>query len=76
MKNIPLMNLEFIKLAKAMRAAQEEGRSLPNSTRAAHAQRRARSLEQIFDSRIEAYERQINEELKEIEQRAKQGDPA
>lgn len=67
-KFVPLMNLEFIKLAKAMREAQKEARY---SQRMA---RRAQSLEQLFDAKIEAYERQITETLEELEQKIGAGD--
>jgi hypothetical protein len=60
-KALPLMNLEFIKLYKAMRAAQKDGLTSQK------AQRRARSLEQICDAKIEAYERQVTESLKALE---------
>ena len=58
---MPLMNLEFIKLCKAMRAAQREA---PRSQREA---RRARSLEQVFDAKIERYEREVADVLKGLE---------
>ena len=61
MNTVPLMNLEFIKLCTAMRAAQKEA---PRSQREA---RRARSLEQVFDAKVERYEREITEALKETE---------
>lgn len=47
------INAEFIKLARSMREAQKGG---------AHSQRdqrRARSLEQLFDTRLEAIEKEL-----------------
>jgi hypothetical protein len=61
-KTVPLMNLEFIKLYKAMRAAQ---RSAGHSQRE---QRRAQSLESFLDAKVEAYEREILEALKSMEE--------
>jgi len=70
MKPLPLMNLEFIKLYKAMRAAQREHLKLTaplGGPRARIATRQAARLEQLCDVKIEAYEREINEALKELE---------
>ena len=50
---LPLINREFIKLAKAMRDAQKD------ALRSQKAQRRARSLEALFDAKIEAYEKDL-----------------
>jgi len=47
------INSEFIKLARSLRDAQKEA---PHSQRS---QRRARSLEQMFDTRLEAIEREL-----------------
>ncbi len=50
---LPLINTEFLKLAKSMREAQKE------SGHSQKAQRRARSLEALFDAKIDAYEKEI-----------------
>jgi hypothetical protein len=47
------MDSKFIKLAKEMREAQKEA---PHSQKA---QRRARSLEQLFDVKLEAIEKEM-----------------
>jgi hypothetical protein len=65
MKTLPFMNLEFIKQYKAMRQAQITAK-LRMSTQ--KEQRRAQSLEAFLDARVEAYEREILEALKSMEE--------
>jgi hypothetical protein len=65
MKTLPFMNLEFIKQYKAMRQAQTTAK-LRMSTQ--KEQRRAQSLESFLDARVEAYEREILEALKSMEE--------
>ncbi len=46
------LNLEFLKLARSMRDAQKEGQHSQK------AQRRAKSLEQLFDAKLETLEKE------------------
>ena len=48
-------NAEFIKLAKSMRDAQKD----PSIHYSQKAQRRARSLEQLFDAKLDVIEKEV-----------------
>ncbi len=47
------INVEFVKLARSLRDAQKEGKHSQK------AQRRANSLEQLFDAKLEVLEKEV-----------------